>query len=202
MAALAGLKVDREMGFATDSEADFQDTTEFTMQGAVMSIPPVKAQVQTQLQNSTVRDMQQTYQSFGNSANFCVNCGTRIEKVNGRVPQFCVYCGQPTEQNGGADSTIMKSVDMNQIQPAGVSHQMFKPELQYGNQMQGMQMPMQQFSQNGNYNSPAVMQTPDGAMMMCFPMGNQNGMFSASSMLAPTRQWATGMVPMTFAQFE
>lgn len=179
-----------------------------TLDGAVTTIPPVckPPQPQQQQQQSRMREKQMSEwtsapQNFSNFANFCVNCGSRIERVNGVVPKFCVYCGQPTEKG-----EMQRGPRTNNHMQRG----QYMPDMSYGgDQMQAMPMQFQQ--QNGNYNSPSVMQTQEGTMLMCFPMQNAPsndrstgltlGGYNMGNMLAP-RQWVTNMMPMSFASME
>lgn len=211
MAAMADLKVDRDITSASDSGAENSGIMDFTMQGAVMSCKPSSQNQHQQSFNN--RDMQQNSQSSGPcptcgcSAKFCVHCGNPTQKAEPGagcptcgVSKFCVYCGQPSEQRNTANSANMKNIQTMPMQHAGPSLNMFKQEMPYNNQMQVMSMPMQ-FPQGGAYNSPAIMQAPDGTMMMCFPMDTQNGLMPASNMIAP-KQWNTGMMPMPYTSFE
>jgi len=164
----------------------------------------------------------------GSSANFCVHCGQPTEKQLGSgcptcgALKFCVHCGQPTEKNFG-------NAPMGFVPAA----QMYKPvaaPIPYGGEQMQLQFPQtgdgrlwQNMQQMGP--TPSLVQTPEGTVMMCIPIGNQmsggtmtgNSMtggrsmtggsmtgnsMSGGGMTGQGQHWMTGMFPMSFAAME
>merc|ERR1712224_989812 len=95
--------------------------------------------------------------------------------------------------------------------------QMYKPvaaPIPYGGEQMQIQFPQtgdgrlwQNMQQMGP--TPSLVQTPEGTVMMCIPIGNQmsGGTMTGSSMsgggmTGQGQHWMTGMFPMSFAAME
>jgi len=158
------------------------------MQGVVISKMPPASSPATNPQHESQINHSGGYSAYGSSANFCVHCGKRAEKIAGiGTPKFCIYCGQPMAT--GADSTHSDS--------GNSGHVYVKPHkphngFSYANQMPVM--PMQQFLPSPQYGNQMM---PPGMVMLVPMAGAANGL--QQRMVDPNRWVPPHTMPMGYA---